>query len=86
MARQSNEKPRRKVGAFSLLMAENADQVKNNGTTTLEISRISAPPRREEICANGISDMRRAAESTATSPVPPMLAMHSPAVIADSMG
>lgn|GEM_PF-4079623 len=61
-------------------------QVKNTGTTTLEISRISAPPRREEICAKGISDMRRAAESTATSPVPPMLAMHSPAVMADSIG
>jgi len=33
-----------------------------------------------------VNYFRRAAESTATSPVPPMLAMHSPAVIADSMG
>jgi len=41
---------------------------------------------REEIWAKGISFMRWAAESTATSPVPPMLAMQSPPVMAASMG
>ncbi len=52
------------------------------------VARISmtAPPRREEIWANGISVMRWAAESTATSPVPPMLAMQRPPVMAASMG
>ena len=38
------------------------------------------------IWANGISFMRWAADSTATSPVPPMLAMHRPPVMAASMG
>ena len=47
---------------------------------------ITAPPRREEIWAKGISFIRWAAESTATSPVPPMLAIQSPPVMAASMG
>ena len=47
---------------------------------------MKAPPRRDEIWANGISFMRWAADSTATSPVPPMLAMHRPPVMAASMG
>ena len=53
---------------------------------TLPSSRMMAPPRREEICAKGMSSMRFAADRTATSPVPPMLDMHRPAVRPDSTG
>lgn len=61
-------------------------QVKNIGTSTDAIRIMNAPPRREDICAKGISSILFAAMSTATSPVPPILAMHSPAVIAASIG
>ena len=57
----------------------------SSGTTRPTSTRMIAPPRREEIWAKGISTMRRDAESTATSPVPPILAMHRPAEMADSM-
>jgi hypothetical protein len=45
---------------------------------------INAPPMPVEMRANGMSCMRFDADNTATSPVPPMLVMHKPAVIADS--
>ena len=54
---------------------------------SVESSKLPiAPPRRDEICAKGMSSMRSAAERTATSPVPPIFAMHSPAVIPASTG
>jgi len=46
---------------------------------------ISAPPMLVEMRENGMSRIRLDADNTATSPVPPILVMHNPAVIADSM-
>ncbi len=46
---------------------------------------ISPPPILVENRANGIRFIRFDAESTATSPVPPIFAIQRPAVIADSM-
>ncbi len=47
---------------------------------------INAPPSLDEICANGINSILFDADNTATSPVPPILAIHNPAVIAASIG
>jgi len=58
----------------------------SNGIINPDSNKINAPPNLEEICANGISSILFDAESTATSPVPPMFAIHKPAVIADSIG
>lgn len=59
---------------------------KNTGTRKEARSIITAPPSLDEICANGISSILFAAISTATSPVPPIFAIHRPAVMAASMG
>ena len=55
-------------------------------SSRLPMIRMIAPPRRDDICAKGMSSMRSDAESTATSPVPPMFDMHRPAVIPASTG
>ena len=46
----------------------------------------SAPPSLVAICANGISPIRSDADNTAIFPVPPILFVQSPAVIAASTG
>ena len=47
---------------------------------------IIAPPILDEICANDIKSILLAAPRTATSPAPPLLDIHNPAVIAASIG
>src|SRR6476646_7192402 len=49
------------------------------------VTTIAAPPKRVEICANGINSIRFEADKIATSPVPPNPLWH-PVTIADSTG
>ncbi len=58
-----------------------------NSPNTIEPAiSIMAPPILEEICPKEMSSILSAAPRTAMSPEPPLFAMHSPAVIAASIG
>ena len=58
----------------------------NNCTNTPPRVSIRAPQDRVTICAKGSSSIRFALLSTATLPEPPILVVHIPAAIADSIG
>ena len=59
-------------------------QPPSTGISRLTVSSTSAPPMREDTCRNGMSSSRFAAETTATSPVPPMSVMPMPMATAVS--